>query len=144
MSNVSPLSHVMKHSILIPLLLIAATNAAAQASDPCTTQRNTIEIDECAKLTVAQKDKELNVAYQKLLKRLAPADKADKADTTNYAEVKKHLIEAQRNWLKFRDSDCKGQLILNENGTTRGAVYFGCLTERTEQRTKELRKWAEG
>lgn len=131
----------MKHSILTVLLVIAATNASAQAPDPCATQRNTIEINECGKLTLAQKDKELNAVYQKLIKSLAPADKTD---TTNYAEVKKHLVEAQRNWLKFRDSDCNGQLTLNESGTIRGAVYLGCLTERTEQRTKELLKWAEG
>ena len=131
----------MKHSILAALLVIAAPTASAQIADPCATQRNTIEINECGKQTVAQKDKELNAAYQKLIKGLALADKAD---STNFVEVKKHLLEAQRTWLKFRDSDCKGQLALNEGGTMRGAVYLGCLAERTEQRTKELLKWAEG
>jgi uncharacterized protein YecT (DUF1311 family) len=131
----------MKHKLLAVLLTLAATSASAQASDPCVTQRNTLEINECGKLTLAKKDKELNAAYQKLLKSLVAEDRTD---TTNYAEVKKNLIEAQRNWVKFRDSDCKGQLTLNESGTIRGAVYFGCLTERTEQRTKELLKWTEG
>ena len=130
----------MKHFLFTVLLVVAATNTAAQTSDPCATQKNTIEINECGKLTLAQKDKLLNAAYQQLIKKLAPANKVD---STNYGEVKKYLVEAQRNWLKFRDSDCKGQLTLNESGTIRGAVYFGCLTERTEQRTKELIKWAE-
>jgi uncharacterized protein YecT (DUF1311 family) len=130
----------MKHYLLTAVLALAATNAHAQVADPCATQRNTIEIDECGKLTLAKKDKELNAAYQKLMKSLV-AD--DKSDTTDYAEVRKKLLEAQRNWVKFRDSDCKGQLTLHANGTIRGAVYFGCLTERTEQRTKELLKWSE-
>ena len=132
---------IMRNSILTSFLMVAAINVSAQTSDPCATQRNTIEMNECGKLTLAQKDKELNVAYQKVLKGLAPTDKAD---TTNYAETKKLLIEAQRNWLKFRDNDCKGQLTLNESGTIRGVIYFGCLIERTEQRTKELLKWAQG
>ena len=131
----------MKHSLFITLLVVVATNVAAQTSDSCSTQKNTIEINECGNIILNQKDKILNVAYQQLIKKLAPTDKLD---TTDYAAVKKHLIEAQRNWLKFRDSDCRGQLTLNESGTIRGAVYLGCLIERTEQRTKELLKWAEG
>lgn len=130
----------MTQYLLTVVLALAATNAHAQAADPCASQRNTIEIDECGKLTLAKKDKELNAAYQKLLKSLV-AD--DKADTTDYAEVRKKLLEAQRNWVNFRDSDCQGQVILHANGTIRGAVYFGCLAERTEQRTKELIKWSD-
>ena len=95
----------------------------------------------CAKLTLIKKDKELNAVYQKLVEGLAPIDRTD---TTDYAEVKRLLVDAQRNWIKFRDSDCKGQLRLNESGSIRGVVYPGCLSERTEQRTKELLKWTDG
>ena len=129
---------IMRYSVLTAVLLLAATNAFGQAADPCATQASTSEIDACAKLTLAQKDRELNVAYQKRLKRLVPAFKGD---NTNYAEVKKHLIEAQRNWVKFRDSDCQGMLTLYEYGSIRGAVYFGCLTGHTERRTRELLAW---
>jgi uncharacterized protein YecT (DUF1311 family) len=111
----------------------------AQSSDPCLTQRNTLEIDQCGQLTLKAKDKELNEAYQKLVRSLAPADKAD---NTDYQAVKKQLLDAQRAWIAYRDNDCKAKLKLNESGTIRGAVYLGCLTERTEQRTKELRSWS--
>ncbi len=112
--------------------------AAAQTADPCKTQDNTIEINECGKIELAKKDKELNAAYQQLLKKLAPADKSD---DTKYAEVKKQLIEAQKNWIKYRDADCSAKYTLYEQGSIRGIVHLSCLIQRTEQRTKELLNW---
>jgi uncharacterized protein YecT (DUF1311 family) len=121
-------------------LALSTTAGVAQSKDPCATQQNTMEINECGKLTLAKEDKKLTLAYQKLLKTFVPVDKID---NTDYQEAKRLLIEAQRSWIKFRDNDCNGQFILNANGTIRGAVYYGCLIERTEQRTKELLKWTE-
>lgn len=131
---------IMKNSVLAALLMLAATHACAQVADPCATQNNTMEINACGKLTLAKKDKELNAAYQKLMKSLVSDGKGD---DTDYAEVKKHLTEAQRSWIKFRDSDCQGMLAFYASGTIRGSVYLRCLTERTEQRTKELLKWGD-
>lgn len=130
----------MKNALLTILLALAATGASAQTADPCATQNNTLEINACGKLTLEKKDKELNAAYQQLMKRLVSEGKGD---DTNYAEVKKHLTEAQRSWIKFRDSDCKGMLTFYESGTIRGSVYYRCLAERTEQRTKELLAWGQ-
>ena len=128
----------MKSKIFNTLLIFGALNVSAWAADPCVTQSNTREMDACGKQTLAKKDVELNAAYQKLLKQLVPDPKGD---DTNYAEVKTHLLAAQRSWVKFRDSDCKGMLTLFEQGSIRGSVYFRCLTERTEERTKQLLNW---
>jgi uncharacterized protein YecT (DUF1311 family) len=118
--------------------LTSNANAETNTADPCKTQANTIEINECAKSELAKKDKALNTAYQILIKKLAPTDKFD---DINYTEVKKQLLEAQQNWIKYRDADCKAKYTLNEKGTIRGVVHLGCLIERTEQRTKELLNW---
>ena len=120
------------------LLLPLATSA--QPENPCQTQRNTLEINECARITLAEKDKALNAAYQKLLKSLV-AD--DKADTTDYVAVRRQLLEAQRAWITYRDNDCRAKYTLHETGTIRGAVFLSCLIERTEQRTRELGRWVE-
>ncbi len=128
----------MKNKILSTMLIVVAVNVSAWAADPCVTQSNTMEMDACGKQTLSKKDKELNAAYQKLVKSLAAENKGD---DTNYAEVKTHLLAAQRSWVKFRDSDCKAMLTLYESGSIRGSVYYRCLTERTEQRTTELLKW---
>ena len=115
-----------------------ASQAYAQAADPCKTQDNTIEINECGKIELAKKDKELNAAYQALMKRLAPSDKSD---DTKYGDIKKQLVEAQKNWIKYRDADCSAKYTLYEQGSIRGIVHLSCLKEKTEQRTKELLVW---
>lgn len=138
----------MKKSLFISIITAAfsvalsltslSSIAAEQAADPCKTQANTLEINECGKQELAKKDKELNAAYQQLMKKLAPADKSD---DTKYAEVKKQLIEAQKNWIKYRDADCSAKYTLYEQGSIRGIVHLSCLREKTEQRTKELLNW---
>jgi uncharacterized protein YecT (DUF1311 family) len=122
------------------LVLAAASSVNAQKPDPCASSGTTIEINECAQKVLRQKDGELNEAYQALLKSLSPSRSGD---STDYASVKKELAEAQRAWVKFRDSDCGAKYKFWEQGSIRGAMYLSCLTERTEQRTAELRKWAE-
>lgn len=124
----------------LPAVAQSAPQATA-AADPCATQRNTIEINQCAQQTQKDADRRLNEAYQALVKSLVPRG-AD--DDTDYAAVRKRLVEAQRAWITFRDSDCEAKLKFWESGTIRGAVYQGCLTERTEQRIKELKAWREG
>ena len=131
----------MRSVFLACTLVLHTPLVLAQQADPCQTQMNTVEINACAKMTLAEKDKALNAAYQALVKSLVAKDKSD---TTNYPQIRKQLAEAQRNWIKFRDNDCKAKLGFNEGGSIRGAVHLGCLTERTEQRTNELENWVDG
>jgi uncharacterized protein YecT (DUF1311 family) len=128
----------LKRWLYATLIAAAALHAQAQSADPCLTQNNTLEINACAKQVLQTKDKEPNDAYQKLLKSFAPIDKSD---DTDYATVKKQLTEGQRAWIHFRDNDCKAKYSMHAGGTIRNAVYLGCLAERTEQRTRELRIW---
>jgi len=126
----------------LPLLLSAiACSAYAQTSDPCKTQSNTVEINQCARQTLETKDRELNEMYKHLLNSLVSQAKEAQVE---YAEVRKMLQEAQRSWVKFRDADCNAKLSLWEQGSIRGAIYLGCLIERTEQRINELRTWSAG
>jgi uncharacterized protein YecT (DUF1311 family) len=122
-------------------LMAASAPVCAQPADPCETQRNTIEITQCLKKRLAEKDRLLNDAYGALLARLSEADEDEWRDR---AEAKRHLRDAQRNWLRFRDSDCKGRYALFQGGTIRSIAHLSCLTERTEQRTAELLRWDQG
>jgi uncharacterized protein YecT (DUF1311 family) len=128
----------MKPHLLTALTLLVITSASAEVTDPCATQNNTLEINACAAAELAAKDKELNKAYEKLMKSLVAAYKDD---TTNYKAVKENLAEAQRNWIKFRDQDCNAKYQLNESGTIRNLVALSCKIEHTEQRTRQLRNW---
>jgi uncharacterized protein YecT (DUF1311 family) len=132
---------IMKLSaILFFVASLAPASAFAESAEPCATQRNTIEINECAAGKLAAKDKELNAAYDKLLKTLAPKYKED---TTDYAAIKEKLVDAQRDWIKFRDNDCDAKYRLNASGTIRGLVSLNCKIEHTELRTKQLRRWSQ-
>ena len=119
----------MKFSWLF-LLLIASS---AQANDLCKEAYTTIEINQCAEAEYEKADKKLNAAYQVALKVSGSIeDKQQRTDT------RQGLIEAQRLWVKFRDKDCGAVYSLWSDGTIRGAMFWGCMYERTEQRTKEL------
>lgn len=131
-------------SLALPVTGIAQTaegvrsDAPASFPDPCLSQANTLEINACLSASLARRDKVLNAAYQDLLKRLAPADAGD---TTDYPRARKHLLDAQRAWITFRDTDCAGRVVLYEGGSIRGAVQLSCLIRHTEQRTQALRDW---
>ena len=128
----------MRYKSLLVWLLSAGSAAAQVGPDPCKTQQNTLEINECARLTLVEKDRELNSAYQRVLAALV---RRDKDDPTDYENARKQLVAAQRAWMQFRDNDCAAMFTLYAMGTIRTVTYLSCVIERTEQRTLELRKW---
>ena len=73
-------------------------------------------------------DTELNNVYNKLKNKLGSVDK-------------KALIEAQKAWLKFRDSNCKFiSKEESEGGIIANKMKIDCLTQSTLERTKELKE----
>ncbi len=112
----------------------------AQLDDPCVTQRNTVEMEQCGKTQFAQAEKELNQAYQVLLKKLSLPDEAD----LKYSLVKKQLVTAQRAWLTFRENDCKALETYNAGGSIRSIAYLNCMVNHTEERTKDLQEFIPG
>ena len=118
-------------------LLVLPDIVFAQAQEPCRT-RTTAEINQCAQQTLARKDRELDAAYQALMKSLEPTGRDDQVD---YAGTRRLLQQAQRAWVQFRELDCKAKYTLKAGGTVRDIAALGCQIEHTEQRTKQLREW---
>ena len=125
---------------LAMLLAIAPARGDAQgkSADPCLTQANTVEINQCLGNRLEARDKALNAAYSALVKRL---DASDPADGVDYQAVKRQLVEAQRAWISFSKNDCNARYELYASGSIRGAVYTGCMIAHTERRTNDLRRW---
>ncbi|KRB58051.1 hypothetical protein ASD98_07245 [Flavobacterium sp. Root186] len=72
-------------------------------------------------------DKELNTVYNQLKKKLTANDQAN-------------LVTAQKDWIKFRDSNCKFQSYSeDEGGVIANKMYIDCRTQMTIDRTKELK-----
>lgn len=89
----------MKKPISILFLLIInilfAQNKIDQDLEKCLAQRNsTADQRNCITSATKSWDKELNISYISLSKKLTKAGK-------------KELVEAQRNWMLFRDSEFK-------------------------------------
>ncbi len=71
-------------------------------------------------------DTELNKIYKELIKILPDEDK-------------KLLILAQKDWLKFRNSDCKFVKNEYEGGSIQPLILYTCFEERTKTRILELK-----
>jgi len=71
-------------------------------------------------------DSELNQVYKKLVKKLTEKEK-------------NLLIAAQKNWIKFRDSKCEFEKEEYDGGSIQPLIYYTCLAECTNERTKELK-----
>lgn len=77
-------------------------------------------------------DKELNIVYNKLKKKLSKADQIA-------------LTNAQKDWIKFRDSNCKFKSYAeDESGVIANKMNIDCLTQSTISRTEELKELIEG
>jgi len=72
-------------------------------------------------------DKELNKVYNQLKKKLGAKNQAA-------------LVVCQKDWLKFRDSNCKFKSYPEgEGGVMANKMYADCRMQLTISRTKELK-----
>jgi uncharacterized protein YecT (DUF1311 family) len=86
---------------------------------------STMRTCENARYDIAQR--ELNSVYQNLLRGL---------DETQ----RERLRQAQRAWLRFRDTNAEFQASLVQGGTSAPLIKVGSLTEMTNERASELKK----
>ncbi len=123
---------VMAGLVISPAVLAQRCGPESDATTMCMNQRLGNAFEEA--------DKKLNASYQRVMKQLA----GPKNDDADYPAVRASLIDAQRHWVAFRDSDCAGQFTLSAGGTLRDAVLLSCKIDRTNARIKELDAWTVG
>lgn len=51
------------------------------------------------------------------------------------------LLEAQRAWIKYKESHCKAYANLFEGGSMYPLIYYSCLEELTIDRKKKLQAY---
>lgn len=90
-----------------------------------TSAQTQAEMNQTAMEDYKKADAELNKVYKELMKTLGPKEK-------------KLLIAAQKNWIKFRDSDCEFQAEKYHGGSIQPLIRYTCLTDRTQARTNDL------
>lgn len=114
----------------LALAALALTARPATAVD-CSGAATTIEMMECSDQDYQAADKALNKSYAAAKK---PLD----------AEGGKLLLEAQRAWLKYRDTNCAVAADQARGGTLAPVLKLSCLAEMTKARAKELDEQAKG
>lgn len=123
------------------ILITGAVPASAQESAPadCSEALSTVEMNKCADAEFEKADAELNRVYAKALAAV-PGMATD--DTPFDAKSWEATLRAsQRAWLAFRDAECEEHVAKFWGGGTGATVdILGCKTEKTEQRTKELKQ----
>ncbi len=56
-------------------------------------------------------------------------------------EEKSRLIQSQRDWLKFRVSNCYWEATSMLGGTGENVIYLGCMNQMTNERIEALVKF---
>lgn len=106
----------------------------------CESPENTIEINECAAIQQDRVEKELNIVYSRVFNSIT---KESEEGVDGKSDLKKRFIEAQRNWIKFRETDCDAIYLHWYPGSIRGIRSINCMRSRAEQRIKELMEYEE-
>lgn len=109
----------------------AAPAHAAGATLDCAKAQTQVDMNTCADQDYQRADKKLNELYKKLQARDAAAGEA---------QQKTSLRDAQRAWIKFRDSECAYETIGFEGGSIEPLVHASCMAELTDQRNQTLQR----
>jgi uncharacterized protein YecT (DUF1311 family) len=111
--------------VLAAVIVPQVKGQQSRKKDPCENAQNQQEMNHCAEDEFHKADQKLNKLYNNLGSKLEPERLAK-------------LKEAERAWVKFRDADCDFVTYINKGGSIYPLVYFGCLTESTNDRIKQL------
>jgi uncharacterized protein YecT (DUF1311 family) len=105
------------------LALVSVVHAGDQGEPEQSCDGSTYQMVECLKAKTAAWDKRLNIAYQKAVQDVAPAQRD-------------RLRVAQRLWVQYRDANC---LYYGMGEGTIARLDAGeCMRSMTEARAKEL------
>ncbi|RVT72734.1 DUF1311 domain-containing protein [Flavobacterium sufflavum] len=84
------------------------------------------EMNVTANAKYKKADAELNKVYKQLMAILDPNEKP-------------LLIQAEKDWVKYRDSHCKFDTSQYEGGSIQPLIYSTCLEELTRKRIAEIK-----
>jgi uncharacterized protein YecT (DUF1311 family) len=138
-SAVKSSSRVFKVALVMCLVTLSRGESvhAAESTDPCVTQKDTLEINACTKRQFDAAEADLNSTYKAVLAKLALPDGLGRGQDA----IRRLLVESQRHWVTFRERNCDAVQLLNADGAIRTYMYLSCRQQIAEERTKQLRLW---
>jgi uncharacterized protein YecT (DUF1311 family) len=115
----------MRRLILIAFLATACASMAR--AEDCSKAVDQTTMNECAGKTAKKADTELNTLYKQIGQRLK-----------DNADAMKLLVAAQRDWVAFRDAECKFASSGVSGGSIYPMIYSGCAERVTKARIVDL------
>lgn len=126
-----PLS--MFRVIAIAVLLISTSAIATCPASPAD------QASECLRGAIQKANKQLVLAYQKLIPEAAPNDPDEKGQATG----KKLLAEAHKSWLVFRKNQCAFEgFHYGGVGIYKSVAEYQCVLRLTTKRAAEYKQLA--
>ena len=114
--------------VTLTAAMVLAMPAFAFAQDKCYDDaKDQAGLNACADAAFKKSDKKLNELYKQIEARLK-----DDADT------KKLLIQAQRDWIKFRDAECGFQTAGADGGSMMPMLVAQCMDGLAQSRVKDF------
>jgi uncharacterized protein YecT (DUF1311 family) len=114
------------------MLSFSALALAASSVAPCPGD-TTLQVEACLEARLAEGDALLNRYYQVALMR---------ARERGGSETARLFVQAQRNWIAFRNAECASVRHNWRDGTIRGSMDLGCRILLTRLRTYSMwRDW---
>lgn len=115
-------------TVILTVVAVLTMPAFAFAQDKCYDEAETqAALNECADAAFKEADKKLNDLYKQIEARLS-----DDADT------RKLLVQAQRDWLRFRDAECGFQTAAAAGGSMMPMLVAQCMEGLTQSRVKDF------
>ena len=97
----------------------------------------------CAHRDYLKADRALNVQWKKTAAAMRAMDRGDFVPDDGRPTYFDTLLKSQRAWIAYRDAHCASAGYQARGGTMEPMLVSFCLTDLTQERTKQLRELAE-
>ena len=108
-------------------------------AEDCTAPQTNLQMQTCAEADFEKADKRLNIDYKAARKYM---DSIDDNLPANLKGASDALLDAQRDWIKYRDAACFAEGFIVRGGREEPLIVTTCKTELTQERSKQLRDLA--
>ena len=119
----------MKTRGVIALAVLLAGLPQPGQADDCSDMTQSA-MNQCAGETYETADAELNAKYQEIRQRLPGND-----------DARALLTAAQRNWIAYRDAECKFSSASVQGGSIYPTIYANCLETITRSRIGDFDRY---